>query len=154
VSSIATLEQRGWRRVALVDRDTFDRRLARLEETLRELRGVVAEGEARFRADTRTRAAAERWLHLAAECAIDLAHQLIADQGWRTPATYREAFQILADEGVISEERCRTLEGWAGLRNVLVHLYTRVDDTLVWRAMTRDLDGLEQFAREIVRSIK
>ncbi|MGH7337257.1 MAG: DUF86 domain-containing protein, partial [Myxococcota bacterium] len=62
---------------------------------LRDLRSLPANERARFLADRGLQAQAERWLQLAAECAIDLAHHLIADRGWKTPASYREAFEIL-----------------------------------------------------------
>lgn len=56
----------------MVDRETFDRRLAMLEELLRRLRGVVVEGRERFLVDVALQTQAERWLHLAGECALDL----------------------------------------------------------------------------------
>jgi uncharacterized protein YutE (UPF0331/DUF86 family) len=135
----------------LVDRETFDRRLARLEEMLSELRRIGAEGEEAFLSDARLRAATERWLQVAAECAIDLANQVIADRGWRTPDTYRDAFRILLAQGAITQETCRALEGWAGLRNVLVHLYTQVRETLLWKAVSEELDQLERFVVELTR---
>jgi hypothetical protein len=49
-------------------------------------------------------AQAERWLQLAAECCLDLAHHLIAERGWATPSTYREAFQTLRSEGVLDAD--------------------------------------------------
>lgn len=85
----------------MVDREVFDRRLARLEAWLRELRRLARLDRETFLADVKTIAAAERWLQLSAECALDLANHLIADQGWRTPATYREAFQILREQGAL-----------------------------------------------------
>jgi len=60
----------------MVDREVFDRRLARLEQWLRELRRLAQVERQVFLADARTIAAAERWLQLAAECALDLANHL------------------------------------------------------------------------------
>ena len=88
----------------MVDRETLDRRLAKLESCLRELRKLAPTQRAHFLRDVALQAQAERWLHLAAESALDIAHHLIADRGWRTPATYREAFAILVDEGVIDPQ--------------------------------------------------
>jgi uncharacterized protein YutE (UPF0331/DUF86 family) len=133
----------------LVDRETFDRRLAKLEQLLRDLRGFATVDEGAFLRDRGLQAQAERWLHLAAECCVDLAHHLIADRGWRTPATYREAFEILRDEGVLRAELAAQMSGWAGLRNVLVHLYLDVDHALLHRVITLELDQLEQYARSL-----
>lgn len=130
----------------MVDREVFDRRLAKLEQFLRDLRGLAAEPRERFLSDRGLQAQAERWLHLAAEAAIDLAHHLIADRGWATPSTHREAFAVLHKEGVLSEELAGSMERWAALRNVLVHLYLDVDHRILYRILTRDLDELASYA--------
>ncbi len=133
----------------MVDREVFDRRLGKLEEALRQLRQVRDRGRGAFLADRELQAATERWLHIACEAALDLAHHLISDRGWRTPATYREAFQILREEDVLGEERARQMAAWAALRNVLVHLYLDVDHNRVFEILVQDLDQLEFYAREI-----
>lgn len=133
----------------MVDRDVFEGRLARLEELLRHLRRLAQADRQAFLRDPGLQAQAERWLHLAAEGCLDLAHHLIADRGWRTPETYRDAFVVLREEGALSEELAGRMEDWAGLRNVLVHLYLDVDHALLWRILAEDLDDLEQFAAAI-----
>ena len=111
----------------MVDREVFERRLAKLEELLRDLRTLAVVDREAFLRDRGLRAQAERWLQLAAECTLDLAHHLIADRGWKTPSTYREAFEILRAEGVIDAALAEQMQAWAGLRNVLTHLYLEVD---------------------------
>jgi uncharacterized protein YutE (UPF0331/DUF86 family) len=95
----------------LVDREVFDRRLGKLEELLRDLRRLSASDRTLFLTDRGLQAQAERWLQLAAECALDLAHHLIADRGWKTPATYREAFEILRAEGVLDTRLSEQMQG-------------------------------------------
>jgi uncharacterized protein YutE (UPF0331/DUF86 family) len=136
----------------MVDRETLDRRLAKLEELLRRLRQLSALDRDAYLASVALQAQAERWLHLASECCIDLAHHLIAEHGWRTPNTYREAFEVLAAEGVLSAELARSMAAWAGLRNVLVHLYLDVDHDAVFGFLKQDLGQLEQFAASVLRA--
>lgn len=137
----------------LVDRDVFGRRLARLEELLRDLRQLVTGGRESFLADRGLHAQAERWLHLAAECTLDLAHHMIAERGWRTPVTYSEAFQILTAEGVLTADLGSQMEGWARLRNVLVHLYLEIDYERLWEILSEELDQLEAYAGALVRAV-
>ena len=66
-------------------------------------------------------------LETAAQCAIDLALQIVARRGLGAPQAYREAFAALARAGVLSSELATELESWAGLRNVLTHIYTALD---------------------------
>lgn len=66
-------------------------------------------------------------LEVAAQCAIDAALDLISRRGLGVPQTYREAFAELARAGVIDATLQQQLQAWAGLRNVLVHMYTALD---------------------------
>ena len=66
-------------------------------------------------------------LEVAAQCAIDLALAMISRRGLGIPQTYRDAFSLLARAGVLDAELATELEGWAGLRNVLAHVYTSLD---------------------------
>jgi uncharacterized protein YutE (UPF0331/DUF86 family) len=134
----------------LVDRDTFERRLGRLEQLLSELRRLASGERAEFLLDTGLQAQAERWLQLAAESCLDLAHHLISDRGWPTPTTYREAFQILQRHGVIDALLAKHMADWASLRNILVHLYLDVDYERLWEVLTGELSQLEEFTRRIV----
>lgn len=133
----------------MVDRDALDRRLARLEELLRHLRRLAAGSRDAFLADAALHAQAERWAHLAIECCLDMAHHVIASRGLRTPATNREAFQVLAEARVLAPELARQLAGWAGLRNILVHLYLDVDHGILFDILASDLGQLDQFAAAV-----
>lgn len=135
----------------MVDREVFDRRVGKLEELLRDLRRLAATDRATFLSDRGLQAQAERWLQLAAECALDLAHHLIADRGWKTPGTYREAFEILRAEGVLDAELADQMQGWAGLRNVLTHVYLDVDHTRLHEILTRELGQLQLYATTLHR---
>jgi uncharacterized protein YutE (UPF0331/DUF86 family) len=137
----------------LVDREVFDLRLAKLEALLRDLRSLAGRDRASFLADRGLQAQAERWLQLAAECTLDLAHHLIADRGWKTPATYREAFEVLCAEGVLDTSLAEQLQGWAGLRNVLTHLYLEVDHARLYEILRGELDQLERYAKALARAL-
>ena len=137
----------------MVDRDVFERRLARLEVLLRDLRVLARTPRERFLGDRGLQAQAERWLQLAAECALDLAHHLIASRGWPVPSTYREAFQILEREGVLTSDLSHRMQGWAGLRNVLTHLYLEIDHERVYAVLTSELDALETYAAALSRAL-
>jgi uncharacterized protein YutE (UPF0331/DUF86 family) len=136
----------------LVDREVFDRRLGKLEELLRHLGQAATKDWDAFRSDELLQSSVERWLHLAAECVLDLANHLIADRGWRSPTTYRESFQILEENGVLDSEMTRQMEGWAGLRNVLVHFYMDVNRKRLHEILTHDLEQLRNFAVAISKS--
>jgi len=135
----------------LVDRSVFDLRLGRLERLLRSLRSLASVDRTAFLADEALQAQAERWMHLVVECSIDLANHLIADRAWKSPSTNRETFQVLADNGVLEPELARRMEGWAGLRNILVHLYLEIDYEKLFEILTKDLPEIEAYVAAMTR---
>jgi uncharacterized protein YutE (UPF0331/DUF86 family) len=74
-------------------------------------------------------------VYAAAQGCIDLAMHIVADEGLRSAATYREAFESLRDARWIPEDLCTELCGWAGLRNVIAHGYVHLDLDLVRAAL-------------------
>lgn len=138
----------------MVDREVFQLRLAKLEQYVRDLESLAARGRDVLLADRGLMAQVERWMHLAAEAAIDLAQHWIASEGWRTPETNREAFRTLQREGILDHELAARMEEWAGLRNVLVHLYLEIDHGILLDALTGELDQLRQFSAALSRSIE
>jgi uncharacterized protein YutE (UPF0331/DUF86 family) len=89
---------------------------------------------------------------LSIQAGIDIAHHLIAQRGLRPPATYREAFEILAEAGVLPGELSEELADLAGYRNVLVHLYWRLDLQRAYEILQQGLAPLRQF-QETVRQL-
>jgi uncharacterized protein YutE (UPF0331/DUF86 family) len=95
----------------LVDPEVFDRRLAKLEQVVKDLRGIAGVEPSEYRANRALQAQAERWIQVAVEVCLDLAHHLIADRGWATPTSYRQAFDLLARHTVIEAELATKLAG-------------------------------------------
>jgi uncharacterized protein YutE (UPF0331/DUF86 family) len=137
----------------VVEAEIFDRRLERLEQTIADLRGIATMPAKALVADRALQAQAERWTQVAVEASIDLANHLIAARGWTTPATYRDAFRILAQHGVIDDAAAQKMAGWAGLRNIIVHLYLDVDHVRLHEVLVNELDDLLEFAAALARTI-
>ena len=137
----------------MVDREVLDRRLARIEELLGRLREMAGVPRERYVREPGLQAQAERWLQLCAESVLDVAAHVIADSGLRTPTTYRESFQILAESDMLDEALAKQMERWAGLRNVLVHLYLDVDHDILFDILQNDLGQVEAFVQAVVRSV-
>jgi len=95
-----------------------------------------------------------RAMELAAQCCVDLALAIAARRGLGIPETYREAFARLAQAGIITAEHASVLQGWAGLRNVLAHLYASIDLDRLFAALRSDLDPLRSFARVAAAEIQ
>jgi len=88
-------------------------------------------------------------LMLAVQACLDIASHLIADEGWPAAATLGEAFQRLADQGVLTRPTADALRRAAGLRNVVVHGYAAAHPDLLYSAALHGPDDLRRFAGEV-----
>lgn len=121
--------------------ELLERLLGRLEEYARDVSREALES------DLDKWLMVSRALELAAQCAVDLAMELVRARGLGVPETYREAFVKLAQAGLISAEDSQTLQGWAGLRNVLAHMYASVDLVRLHAALVSDKAALRRLGR-------
>lgn len=119
---------------------------ARAEEKLHEIEALCGEfvGFApssleAYLNDKVLKAACERYVERIVEGMTDLAFMVIRSGRFRVPEDDRDAFSVLAEEGVISDELCQRLRQAKGMRNILAHQYARVDDSIVFRAITTEL---------------
>jgi len=130
----------------MVDPDVLSRRLLALSDALRQLtsRDAMITAEA-LANDAALQAAVERWLQIAIEACIDSAYHVIADRGLIPPDSARQAFESLASEGILTKDLAARLGRAAGLRNILVHDYTRVDRALLAAIVHNDLGDLRSY---------
>jgi uncharacterized protein YutE (UPF0331/DUF86 family) len=128
----------------VVDRDLVRRKLADLAlyvQQVSEYRHITV---GQYRQDWKVQRIIERTLQIAIEACMDIASHAIADRGLRVPATYAEAFQVLADAGLIDRELEAAVVRMTGFRSVIVPDYARVNRAIVVDVLR---NRLEDFAR-------
>jgi uncharacterized protein YutE (UPF0331/DUF86 family) len=120
--------------------------MAGAQGRLREL-GQLAEAE--FLADYRNTESAKYLLIVATEAAIDLCNHIVARQGGRAPQDYADCFAVLADLKVIKSDLAKRLKRMARFRNLLVHLYWKVDNRRVYQSIQSNLGDLDTFRQQV-----
>lgn len=138
----------------MVDRDVLSARLSALESYLAELKGFRERSREEFVREPALHDLAERYLHLACEAVADATHHVIADEGFRHPGGYKDAIEVLREEGLLEEGLADRLKGWMGFRQVLGHLYLKIDHGRTWKAIQEDLRDLEDFAAAMARLLQ
>lgn len=88
------------------------------------------------------------------QAAIDIANHLIVEHGLRRPSTYRECFEILSREGMIPSELGDELSDLAGFRNVLVHIYWKLNLEEVYGVLKNDLDTVKDFKKLVKKLLQ
>lgn len=126
------------------------RKLEGLKEYVSYLKDYQKYSLDELKKDPTLRGAVERYLHLSAECVIDIAEIMIAELGLRKPEDYREAIDMLGEEGILPDEFAYYFAPIAGFRNILVHEYTKIDLSEVYRHLQQDLGDFERFAGYMV----
>lgn len=130
----------------MTDRDLIEKLLAMIETCVRELRTAQLD---RLANDVRERRFVEHTLQIAIQAALDTASHIVSDERLGEPATNRELFELLAAAGRIDEPLLQQLRRMVGMRNVLVHGYTKVDPEQLRRAVVDDLGDLLMYVARI-----
>lgn len=133
-----------------VDRVFPSTPLEALELALTDLEAFATEvPRERFESDRRTYYMVRDALLLAAQAAVDLALGICRRKGLGLALEYKDSFRLLASSGLLDPDLAREMEGWAGLRNVLVHMYTKADLDIIHRARTEELGTLRAFLASV-----
>lgn len=125
-----------------------------LRDAVRQLRELGQLPRERFVTDARATNSAKYLLIVAAEAALDICNHLAARRGARSPEDYADCMAIMAELGVIDPDLSARLMRMARFRNLLVHLYARVNDGEVHRVIRDDLEDLDRYLASVGRYLK
>lgn len=129
----------------MVDQEIFSRRLDALAGYLKKIKAFRETSREEFVSQPAIHDLAERYLHLAVECVLDLSNHYLASESIGIPDTYKDSFLMLSEAGRLESDLAVKLASWAGFRNILVHEYLAIDHGLAWDAIQEDLSDLETF---------
>lgn len=88
-------------------------------------------------------------LLVAIEAALALCYHVSAKRLHKVPEEYAACFGLLRDAGVIGDELTERLQRMARFRNLLVHMYWKIDYTRVHDVIRQHLGDLRAFASAI-----
>ena len=125
-----------------------------LRDAVRQLRELGQPPRELFVADPRATNSAKYLLIVAAEAALDICNHLAARRGARSPQDYADCMAIMTKIGVIDLDLGTRLMRMSRFRNLLVHLYARVNDGEVHRVIREDLGDLERYLASVGRYLK
>ena len=92
---------------------------------------------------------AERNIQVAIEGCLDIAKIVISSKELTEPKDNKGVFTVLAEAGILSDASLKFLIPMAGTRNVLVHGYDKVEDSVIYGVLKRHLDDFAEFLKEI-----
>lgn len=89
-------------------------------------------------------------LQRACEAVIDLGMYVVSSRKLGLPQNKRECFELLAKNGIISEDMKHNMQGMIGFRNIAVHDYKEMDEEILKDVIENHLEDLLEFARNIL----
>lgn len=142
--------------VNMIEKARVERFVFLIRDAVRELRGLKLDemGLEAYQGDKRTRALAEHYLRIAIEATLDLGRHVIVNTGLGMPGEYRDVGKILQEKGIVPGDLGNRLQGMAGMRNILVHLYWDIDHALLYRTIVEELETFERFIEHIFRYLE
>jgi len=121
----------------------------RLEKQVELIRSLVEE----LRAESSYRGI-ERLVQVVIQALLDLGLMAISVLGGRRPSSYSEIGVVLYELRILDEEYAQLLKAMAGLRNILVHMYSGVDRDKVLEASKRLVRDAPAIATAILEAVR
>jgi len=129
--------------------DLVRSRCQEIEESISRLDKIKKKTKEDFLNDRDQQDIASYRLLIAIEAALNLCYHVAAKRLKKVPEEYAECFAILSDAGIIPVDLSERLQKTARFRNLLVHMYCKIDYSTVYEIIQNNLGDLNQFSRVV-----
>jgi uncharacterized protein YutE (UPF0331/DUF86 family) len=133
----------------MIDKHLIEKKLRKMEDFLRELQSIHIKDYEYFKENIVVKRFVERNIELAIEQMVDICKHFISGLDLKEPETYSECFEVLVKEGIISEKSVGTFKSMVRFRNVLIHAYDNIDDSITYGIYTKKLTDFRTFIKSI-----
>jgi len=133
--------------------DVVRARCGDIEDALARLARFAAMPVDQFVANRDAVDAASYRLLVGIEAALSLCYHVSAKHLRQVPEQYAACFNTLRDAGVVAPDLAIRLQAMARFRNLLVHVYARVEPARVHEILREHLGDLRAFAQAVARLV-
>jgi uncharacterized protein YutE (UPF0331/DUF86 family) len=132
-----------------LNQDLIRTRCEEIEESLRRLEKIIAKPKDAFLGDQDLKDIACYRLLVAIEAALGLCYHISSKRLKKVPEDYAGCFALLAESGIIPADLSANLQAMSRFRNLLIHMYWKVDYAKLYEVIREDLGDLRRFAQAI-----
>ena len=126
-----------------------------IESYLNELGGILPSSFDEYKQSIKTRAACERYFEKITESVTDLAFIIIKERNLEIPSDEKQAFDVLCEHTIITKEVRTALKDARGMRNIIAHQYGKIDDKLVFEAVTSEISlDVQEFLKQVKKGVR
>jgi len=134
-----------------VDKERIVSLIGEIEKALSILKEYGQKEKKALIADLKSLGSVKYYLMIAIEACVDIGNHIIAKERVGVPESYSDCFKMLGDKNVISRDLSEKLINMAKFRNLLVHLYWKVNDEKIYEILQSELDDFDEFIKQIAR---
>ena len=138
----------------MVDEALILRKISELDEYFQQAKEYDAITVAQYTGDWKIQRIIERTLQIMIETCVDIAGHIISEKGFRIPKSYSDAFLVLKENNILSDELYSSANKMAKFRNVVVHHYDKVDADIVIAILRKNLDDFLSYRDAIISFLK
>ena len=135
----------------MVDKPLLLRKLSELDEYLKQIQEFSSVTLEEYSRDWKVQRIVERTLQMMIETCADIANHIISDRGYRIPDNYGDTFRVLHENGVLKKDLFEIMANMARFRNIVVHQYDKVDESIVIGILRNYLNDFEVYRDAIIR---
>lgn len=135
-----------------MDRERVEGHLSTLDEAMAQLRRLRERFSSfeEFRSDVDTRELCVHYLRIALESVLDICRHFLAVVGVSlAELDTTNLIELAGDKGLLEPAFAHRIRRMAGMRNAIVHVYWRLDYQAIYQAVTEQLSGFDEFARQV-----
>ena len=122
-----------------IDKEKILSLIGEIEKSVNILREYAKEEKEKFVKDMKSLGSVKYYLIVANEACVDICNHIMAKEHMGIPESYSECFTILEHKGIITGGLSNKLVNMAKFRNLLVHLYWKVDDNKYMKYSSQNL---------------
>jgi uncharacterized protein YutE (UPF0331/DUF86 family) len=90
-------------------------------------------------------------LQVSLECMLGIGEIITSMEKIKRPESYKGIFRALGENGILPEAFARKIEPAVGFRNVLVHMYAKVEMDRLYENLQNSVEDMEVFIEYIAR---
>jgi uncharacterized protein YutE (UPF0331/DUF86 family) len=127
--------------------------MGEINSALHKLAGYAEISEREFLSNPEKVDSAKYNLIVAIEGAMDICNSIVARAGGRAPKDHADCFEILGELDFLEAEFVERLKRMARFRNLLVHLYWKVDDKKIHQILEEDIRDIRDYLKIINKAV-
>lgn len=127
----------------------INERLKHIKEGLTNLKNFIKVSRKEFLKDKKLISAVKYEIIKTFEAISSICSHIIVKKFGIRANSYAECFEILKEKGIIGEKLANNLSRMAKFRNLIIHMYQKVDDEKVYEILKRGIKDIEDYIKII-----